>query len=94
MSYITLHFRVDGSPLCAVCGANIDRPISRWWLSNTWTRHRGHYTKGETNMPGEYSRPCGSLRRLDELKTPNVRANLPAEACGDWPRKENDGQGL
>jgi len=78
VSNITLHFRVDGSPLCAVCGANIDRPLSRWWLSNTWTRHRDHYQAGETNMPGEYSRPCGSLRRLDELKAPNVRGKAPA----------------
>jgi hypothetical protein len=27
-------------------------------------------------------------------KTANVRAKLPAEACGDWPRKDNDGQKL
>ena len=80
MSNITLHFRVDGSPLCAVCGANIDRPAGRWWLSNTWTRHRSHYSAGATNMPGEYSRPCGSLRRLDNLKTPNVEANRPLPA--------------
>jgi hypothetical protein len=80
MSDITLHFRVDGSPLCAVCSANIDRPASRWWLENTWTRHRSHYEASETSKPGEYSRPCGSLRRLGNLKTPNVIANRPGKA--------------
>ena len=48
MSDITLHFRVDGQRTCAVCGTDIDRPASRWWLANTWTRHRDHYQASET----------------------------------------------
>ena len=70
MSEITLHFRGDGSSMCAVCGANLDRPASRWWLANTWTRHREHYNHGATNFPGEYSRPCGALAAVDS-KRPN-----------------------
>lgn len=66
MSDITLHFRVDGSSRCAVCGADIDRPVSRWWLSNTWTRDRRHYDYSATNFPGEFSRPCGRLPEPDK----------------------------
>lgn len=50
--------------------------------------------------PGSYARgqDSGIVAALTtlraNLKTPNVRANLPARACGDWPRKDNDGQGL
>ena len=61
MSEAILHFRIDGQRACAVCGADIDRPASRWWLSNTWTRDRRHYREQETNMPGERVRPCGVL---------------------------------
>jgi hypothetical protein len=61
MRDITLHFRVDGSPRCAVCGADLERPVSNWWLSNSWTRDRRYYTASETNWPGGYSTPCGVL---------------------------------
>ena len=65
MREITLHFRVGDEPLCQVCGANLHRRISDWWLHNTWTRDRTHYRASETNLPGESSRPCGALATAD-----------------------------
>ena len=62
MSEVILHLRVDGKSACAVCGANLDRPVSRWWLANAWTKDRRHYREQETNLPGERVRPCGALQ--------------------------------
>lgn len=62
MSVVTLHYRSPRTaPACAVCGANLSRPASRWWLANTWTDAREHFTEGSTHTPGETARPCGRL---------------------------------
>jgi len=66
MREITLHLKVDGSRLCAVCGADLSRPVSNWWLSNSWTVDRRYYCDEETAMPGVFARTCGTL-------TPNVK---------------------
>jgi hypothetical protein len=82
MSEITLHFRVDGQRACAVCGADLQRRASRWWLTNTWTRDARYYREQETNLPGESSRPCGSPPR--ELVTPANGPAGPANAGTPW----------
>jgi hypothetical protein len=63
VSIVTLHFRSPRTaPACAVCGAKLTRGgRDRWWLSNTWTDLRGHFTISSTHTPGEIARPCGQL---------------------------------
>jgi hypothetical protein len=55
----------------------------------------GWQWNGHTSSPGSTFPTPGAdaFGRCVELPA-NVRANLPAEVCGDWPRKDNDGQGL
>lgn len=69
MGEATLHLKMPG-PACAVCGANLNRPASRWWLANCWTADPLHYRAQETNLPGESVRPCGVLPQQDS-KPPN-----------------------
>ena len=75
MSEATLHLKMPG-PACAVCGVNLNRPVSRWWLVNCWTADPRHYKAQETNLPGESVRPCGVLD-VARLKTPNVGIQRP-----------------
>lgn len=70
MSEVTLHLKMPG-PACAVCGVDLNRPVSRWWLVNCWTADPRHYKAQETNLPGESVRPCGVLD-VARLKTPNA----------------------
>ena len=60
MSTVTLHLRQpEDAPACAVCGTNLHRGHSAWWLRNTWTSERSDYHAGESNFPGEWLQPCG-----------------------------------
>lgn len=56
---ITLHYRPDMCDRCAVCGADLTRRASRWWLSNTWTADRNDFKAQEGGIPGSYMEPCG-----------------------------------
>ena len=75
MSEATLHLKMPG-PACAVCGVDLNRPASRWWLANCWTADPLHYRAQETNLPGESVRPCGVLPRQYD-KPPNARVQPP-----------------
>ena len=68
MSEVTLHLKAPG-PACAVCGVDLNRRVSRWWLSNCWTADPKHYRAQQSSHPAETVRPCGVL---DRNKTPNV----------------------
>jgi hypothetical protein len=66
---VTLHLKDEATGLCAVCGANLRRRVSRWWLANCWTADPKHYRAQQSCHPAETVRPCGVL---DRSKTPNV----------------------
>lgn len=54
MAEVTLHFRVDRlHKTCSVCGADLNRRVSRWWLTNCWT-----------DNPREYRADCPVRRRV------------------------------
>ena len=77
MAAVTLHFRADRlHKTCGVCGADLNRRVSRWWLSNCWTDDPRHYRAQQSCHPAETVRPCGVL---DRSKTPNVEfSGVPA----------------
>lgn len=66
MSDATVHLKASG-PLCAVCGVNLERPTSRWWLLNCWTSDPRQYRAQETNLPGQSVRPCGVFSQPHEV---------------------------
>ena len=74
MSESTLHLKDEATGLCVVCGANLRRPASRWWLANCWTADPKHYRASQTCHPAETVRPCGMLA---STKTPNARLTGP-----------------
>ena len=57
MSQVILHLKEDGKANCVVCGADLTRSVSHWWLSNCWTADRRHYREQEACRPGAYVRP-------------------------------------
>lgn len=65
MSEVTLHLKVEGQRACQVCGAELGRSVSRWWLVNCWTADKNHYRTSQTRHPGETVRPCGVLVKRD-----------------------------
>lgn len=61
---VTLHYRDPAAKSlnCAVCGARLTfGALHRWWLRNTWTDKREHYTEGQGCWPGDWFVPCGKL---------------------------------
>lgn len=66
MGQSTLHLKVDGKANCAVCGADLTRPVSHWWLSNCWTADKRHYREQESCLPGELVKPCGDLASAND----------------------------
>jgi hypothetical protein len=74
---VTLHLKAPG-PACAVCGVDLNRRVSRWWLANCWTADPKHYRAQQSCHPAETVRPCGVL---DRSKTPNVGAKLETTAA-------------
>lgn len=84
---VTLHYRADRlHKTCAVCGADLNRRVSRWWLTNCWTEDPSHYHAQQTSHPTETVRPCGVL---DRSKTPNARLTGPQRAA----HRSDDEQG-
>ncbi len=72
---VTLHYRADRlHKTCFVCGADLSRRVSRWWLTNCWTDDPSHYRAQQTSHPAETVRPCGAL---DRNKTPNAEFTGP-----------------
>lgn len=69
MTDVTLHLKAEGQRACVVCGADLGRRVSRWWLSNCWTADPKHYRAQQTSHPAEMARPCGVL---NPSKTPNT----------------------
>ncbi len=78
MTEVTLHLKAEGQRACVVCGADLGRRASRWWLANCWTADPKQYRAQQSSHPAETVRPCGVL---DRSKTPNVRAK-PTAAGG------------
>ena len=79
MAAVTLHFRADRlHKTCGVCGADLNRRVSRWWLTNCWTDDPRHYRAQQSCHPAETVRPCGVL---DRSKTPNAKAERPETAA-------------
>jgi hypothetical protein len=73
MAEVTLHFRADRlHKTCSVCGANLNRRVSRWWLTNCWTDDPRDYRAQQTCHPAETVRPCGVL---DRSEPPNVEVS-------------------
>ena len=69
MTEVTLHLKAEGQRACVVCGADLGRRVSRWWLASCWTADPKHYLASQTCHPAETVRPCGVLA---SSKTPNV----------------------
>ena len=59
MAEVTLHLKAEGQRACLVCGADLGRRVSRWWLTNCWTADPNHYKAQQTCHPAEMARPCG-----------------------------------
>jgi hypothetical protein len=74
---VTLHLKAPG-PACGVCGADLNRRVSRWWLTNCWTADPKEYRAQQSCHPAETVQPCGVL---DRSKTPNVGAKLETTAA-------------
>lgn len=70
MVEVTLHLKDEATALCRVCGADLNRRVSRWWLGNCWTADPKHYCAQQSCHPAETVRPRGVL---DRSKTPNAR---------------------
>ena len=71
---VTLHLKNEATAQCRVCGANLNRRVSRWWLANCWTADPKHYRAQQSCHPAEIVRPCGVL---DRSKTPNFSVHAP-----------------
>ena len=69
MTEVTLHLKAEGQRACVMCGADLGRRVSRWWLANCWTADPKHYLASQTCHPSDTVRPCGVQ---DHGKTPNV----------------------
>ena len=63
MSEVTLHLKEEGRRACVVCGADLERRVSRWWLANCWTSDPKHYHAQQTCHPSEVAHPCGVIDR-------------------------------
>lgn len=63
MTDVTLHLKVEGQRACLVCGADLGRRVSRWWLVNCWTSDQKDYRAQQSSHPAETVRPCGVLPR-------------------------------
>jgi hypothetical protein len=61
MSESTLHFKAAGQRECVVCGTDLGRRVSRWWLVNCWTSDPTHYRAQQSCHPAETVKPCGVL---------------------------------
>ena len=59
----TLHLKIMPGTACAVCGADLNQPISPWWLSNCWTADKRHYKAQESNLPVDSVQPCSATER-------------------------------
>jgi hypothetical protein len=71
MAEVTLHFRADRlHKTCSVCGADLNRRVSRWWRTNCWTDDPRDYRAQQSNHPAETVRPCGVL---DRSEPPNAQ---------------------
>lgn len=80
MVEVTLHLKDEATAQCRVCGADLSRRVSRWWLANCWTADPKHYRAQQSCHPAETVRPCGVL---DRSKTPNDRSNATDTARTD-----------
>ena len=80
MTEVKLHLKAEGQRACVVCGADLGRRVSRWWLVNCWTADPRHYRAQQTCHPAETVRPCGVL---DRSKTPNGHANRAEPGRGN-----------